>query len=439
MSALAHRRVNLTTSLKEFDMFKRHSHRGAWVLLSGGFGLAGCTVIHEAPPYDDTEGCGAMGGDDAVGGKGPPSGNGGNGEAVGGTGGGGAGDDEGGATGGGGNGDDNEGSGASSASGGSETGGGPGAPTSWMDLEPRIDWNSLEPPAECDDVERVAWPLSEGGTVIASDDGPDTADAARVFDLNTGTRWVVPGNPTPWVGYDFDGESPVVVSYQLAASPDGIEGSFPHPKSWELQATNSDDEPDEANWTTLDTQSDQEFTSSYAKRLYTFENSNGYRRYRLFVTANAGGPDFELAEFSLLGPGAPAFSVDEQDIGTSVNQFSYNSTWDGRTVDTNSARYDGTTSWSRVQGNWAELTFEGTGIELYAVIDPKHGIVGVTLNDEAPQLVDLFGAETLFNTLAYRSPRLCPGEHKLRIEVTGTRNPSASDVYASLDRAVIIP
>lgn|GEM_PF-3731534 len=408
-------------------MLKKHGHHGVWVLLSGGLGLGGCTVIHEADPYDDAEGCGAMGGESS-GGKGgvDPAGGTANGASGGAADGGSA---SGGADGG-------------STSGGAETGGG----TQWNQIEDRTSWAAMagsygdeEPPAECDGVKPVAFPANEGGAVIASDDGPNLADASRAFDLSTGTSWVVPGNPTPWVGYDFEGESPVIKSYELVASPTGLEGSFPHPKSWEFQATNSDEDDEDADWVTLDTQTDQEFELPYATHLYTLDNTTGYSRYRLFVTENGGSPDFELAEFSLFGAGTPVFSVDEAVRGTGLNQFNYSPTWIGETFDTYSERHAGTSAWSNLQGDWAEIRFKGTGIELYAVIDAKHGMLGLTLDDEDPTLVDIYGKSTMFDTLAYRSPRLCPGEHTLRIEVTGLRNSSSTDTYASLDRAVIIP
>jgi hypothetical protein len=404
-------------------LLTRDLNRNVWVFFAGGLGFGGCTVIQQVQP--DPDGSGGMGGEHAgVGGGGGSL-------ATGGTGG----SDDGPTTGGSASGDDED------ASGGNSTGG-----TNWSQVGGSTSWNSLAgasnegPPEDCEDVEPVAFPLTQNGSVIASDDGLGAASAARVFDFSSGTSWVVAGTPTPWVGYDFHDEKPVATSYELVSGPNSAAENSPEPKSWELQGTNSDEDEDEdAEWVTLDARTDQVFGEAYTVRRYEFDNTTGYRRYRLFVIENGGAPGFELAEFTLFGNGNPVFSIDDFERGTSLNQFTFSPSWVGQTLDPTSERYDGTSSWSNLVGDWAEVRFEGTGIELYAVVDPKHGVMGITLDGQDPTLVDIYSPVTVFDTLAWRSPRVCPGEHVLRIEVTGFRSQDSTDHYVSFDRVVVLP
>lgn len=84
----------------------------------------------------------------------------------------------------------------------------------------------------------------------------------------------------------------VATSYLLISGNDSPDRD---PKSWRLQGSN-----DGANWTSVDTRSNEVFESRGLEKIYTFTNSTAYNYYRLTVSANNGSTDFQLTEWRML-------------------------------------------------------------------------------------------------------------------------------------------
>ncbi len=291
-----------------------------------------------------------------------------------------------------------------------------------------------EPPPDCDEMSQAAFNLAVDGTATASH---ATASIGQAFDDHTGTKWVA-SSDSAWIAYEFADASHAVVTYSLTVP--GNSPATDDPAAWELQG--SDDtasEPEDAEWTTVDTQAGQTFTARYQTNWYSVENTTAYRRYRLLFTENGGGTQLQLAEVALFGEGTPVFSIDDTVRGDGEHQFEFSPGWVGVTIDASTPRYHGSSSWNNYAGEFVTLAFSGTRIQLYGVTDPKHGIAGVTIDDGDERRADFYGTTTEFNRLVYQSPLLCPGPHTLQVRVMGEANPSASDVYVSLDRVVVIP
>ena len=68
------------------------------------------------------------------------------------------------------------------------------------------------------------------------------------------------------------------------------------PTSWRLEGTN---DATLATWTTLDTRTSEYFGNRAQTSYYAFTNAVAYGYYRFTVTANAGSPDFQVAEIQL--------------------------------------------------------------------------------------------------------------------------------------------
>ena len=305
-----------------------------------------------------------------------------------------------------------------------------------------IDAGGPDGPLECAQTSAPAFNLAVGGTVTASDDGDHGPDSAsKVFDDNTGSKWVVSANATPWIAYEFAGsDAHAVKAYAVTAAGDGVEGNLTSdPTSWELQGSNDASDATAQNFHTLDTRQAQRFASRYHTEVYSVENDAAYHRYRLLVTANGGLPVFQLAELELFGAGTPVFSVDNGAHGDLEHQFNFSDGWGGHTVDNASERYDGSSSWSNVPGESFSVSFVGSQIRLYGVKDPKHGLLGISVDGGAEVLVDLYGDSTSYNELVYTSPSLCPEPHLLEGRVTGEKNPQATDVFVSVDRVQVVP
>ncbi|SEB10209.1 basic secretory protein-like protein [Pedobacter hartonius] len=84
----------------------------------------------------------------------------------------------------------------------------------------------------------------------------------------------------------------IVTSYRLTSGND-----FPDrdPKSWTLHGSN-----DNSNWTQLDSQTNQVFTSRKQEKTYSFSNLTAYKYYRISVSANNGSAGFQLAEWRVI-------------------------------------------------------------------------------------------------------------------------------------------
>jgi hypothetical protein len=127
--------------------------------------------------------------------------------------------------------------------------------------------------------------LAFSGT--ASDSGNSVAwNSSNGFDQNPGSLWFHQGT-TGWLQYDFGaGNAQVIKRYTVSSSSVNIPSR--DPKDWQFQASN-----DGANWTTLDTQSNQTFAIiRMQQNTYNIGNTTAYRYYRFNVTANNGHADF---------------------------------------------------------------------------------------------------------------------------------------------------
>jgi serine/threonine protein kinase len=79
------------------------------------------------------------------------------------------------------------------------------------------------------------------------------------------------------------------------------------------------------------------------------------------------------------------------------------------------------------------LAFEGTYLAWIAKKSPVYGKAKVTLDNQAPVIVDLYGATTLWQGKAWETGTLPFGAHTLTIEWTGTKNAAATETNVSVD------
>ena len=139
------------------------------------------------------------------------------------------------------------------------------------------------------------------GIVTAQGDNSPNQLKENAFDNNSNTKWLDLTNVNPttrasWIQYRLTGSSYVVTQYTIASADD-----FPDydPKSWELLGSN-----DGSEWTTLDTRTNELFSSRSLKNTYTFTNSAAFSYYRLQINSvnnPATATGVQLAELEILG------------------------------------------------------------------------------------------------------------------------------------------
>src|SRR5258708_18539160 len=90
-------------------------------------------------------------------------------------------------------------------------------------------------------------------------------------------------------------------------------------------------------------------------------------------------------------------TVDDRAVGTGFNQFNYvGSGWDHCTNGcpgpghTPCALYDGSNTWDNTTGNYVTLTFIGTQIKFYAVLDSSRGTGAISVDGGSETTIDFY-------------------------------------------------
>ncbi|HBU84058.1 MAG TPA: hypothetical protein DEF35_20805 [Paenibacillus sp.] len=139
-------------------------------------------------------------------------------------------------------------------------------------------------------------------------------NADKAFD-NSDTYGYVSGNGSVGhIGYEF--VNPVRIGKYIVRSLSAT--YFPHmPKSWTFEGSN-----DGTNWTILDTQINQIWTTVNTDKEYIIDYSKAksFKMYRLNWTANNGGPQVVINELKMFGVGyVDKFLISSEDKYCSIN------------------------------------------------------------------------------------------------------------------------
>jgi hypothetical protein len=107
--------------------------------------------------------------------------------------------------------------------------------------------------------------------------------------------WIANNVKTGWLKFDF-GSGKTVVKYTLSNDAHSLVNRAP--KTWTLQGSNND-----ADWDTLDTQTNVAVWTSQEMRTYDISSPDSYRYYKLDITANQGVTYLTVGELELIGSG----------------------------------------------------------------------------------------------------------------------------------------
>jgi hypothetical protein len=141
-------------------------------------------------------------------------------------------------------------------------------------------------------------------------------------------------------------------------------------------------------------------------------------------------------------PEIPFVIVDNAVRGTQGYQWDYQGTWasPGNGVE---GWYLGTLDYTGTTNSEAEITFNGTRIQLYTEKKNTHGIFEVSLDGTVVDTVDLYSASALLQELVFdtndaddpdnEEGPLTQEVHTLKLRCTGTKNASSSNYYLLVD------
>ena len=135
-------------------------------------------------------------------------------------------------------------------------------------------------------------------------------------------------------------------------------------------------------------------------------------------------------------PSSSVLSINDNSIGSALNQFSYNGSW---LLATGGGKYQDDDHYASATGSSYSVRFSGRQAKLYVATAPWHGKAEVSLDGGAPTTIDLYSASKADQVLRYTSPLVAAGTHTLTVRALGTKNASSTGTYVTADRVDVTP
>jgi hypothetical protein len=146
-----------------------------------------------------------------------------------------------------------------------------------------------------DRVSRNETDVTGNGTISVLSDNlsNENENSSKLIDNNIDTKFFTGDYKQGfWLQLQFN-EAVAVSVYTITSGNDAHERD---PKSWELQGS-----ADGMGWTNLDTQTDITFSDFKQTKRFEFDNTTGYKYYRVVVTEKYGdGTAFQLSEWRVI-------------------------------------------------------------------------------------------------------------------------------------------
>ncbi|KOA21343.1 thermophilic serine proteinase precursor [Clostridium homopropionicum DSM 5847] len=176
-------------------------------------------------------------------------------------------------------------------------------------------------------------------------------------------------------------------------------------------------------------------TTQYKKVAYTKDNlTYGQHTIKIEVTGtknpSALGTHLHVDAFEVITAPQPTITRFEE---TDTN-VKFSTGW---TLDSNANNSGASAKYSNVTGSYVEFTFTGTGIKWLYLANQYRGIAKVTI-DGVSENIDTYSSTTQYKKVAYTKDNLTYGQHTIKIEVTGTKNPSALGTHLHVDAFEVI-
>jgi hypothetical protein len=138
-------------------------------------------------------------------------------------------------------------------------------------------------------------------------------------------------------------------------------------------------------------------------------------------------------------PAGNGTSVDDSVRGRGTNQVNYvGANWQHCTG-CGGELYNRSNSWNGTANQSLTVSFSGTQLNFYGVVDAHHGIGTVSIDGGPETSIDFYRATRAGNVRLWSSPVLADGPHTFRLRVTGTKNASSTGTMVAIDRVEIVP
>ncbi|WP_136585953.1 right-handed parallel beta-helix repeat-containing protein [Microbacterium hydrothermale] len=145
-----------------------------------------------------------------------------------------------------------------------------------------------------------------------------------------------------------------------------------------------------------------------------------------FIAPQASEATAQTAAVAAADQPAPSGRYDNK-----APEVRYSGTWETLGADTRD--YGGDVVRTRTTGDWAQLTFNSTGVRWLARTGPYFGIAQVYIDNQPVATVDLYSVSTQYQQTVYETTNLSAGNHTIRIERIGKKNASSPTSDILLD------
>ncbi|WP_431219934.1 RICIN domain-containing protein [Leifsonia xyli] len=99
----------------------------------------------------------------------------------------------------------------------------------------------------------------------------------------------------------------------------------------------------------------------------------------------------------------------------------------------------GTAHWTNTGSSSAKVTFTGTALNLYGVLDADQGTATVSVDGGPTTTIDDYSSTRAASALLFSTGTLRSGTHTVTVTATGSKNASSSNRTIALDAAVALP
>jgi IPT/TIG domain len=171
----------------------------------------------------------------------------------------------------------------------------------------------------------------------------------------------------------------------------------------------------------------------YRDKIFDFEAPEGGVHTVLIERTGAKNPGATAANisvdaFDIVGTLLQAPVINRYEQADSRLKFA--GTW---TVSSAASASGGSFRFANASGASVTVPFTGTSLSWLAKTSPAYGKAKVTVDGGAPVKVDLYSAATRYQQSVWNTGKMTSGPHWVKIEWTGTRNPSATDTNIGAD------
>ena len=161
----------------------------------------------------------------------------------------------------------------------------------------------------------------------------------------------------------------------------------------------------------------------------------GSHTFQLVVRSGTITVDFAEAQSFNPATALSTAAVNDNTLGTYNNQYLYNTAW---SYGSQSGAYAGDNHWSSTTNNYYQVGFNGTQVKVYTAKASNQGIAAISIDGGTETLVDTYASTRSDGVLIYTSPELAPGQHTVKVRVTGTKNASSTGNIITSDRIDVL-